>query len=108
MILYFLCSYKSASYIQLYMYRVINVCHSDKKKCCYLFRLLILGFFNRVVRIKKVVKTKEEKEKEKEEKKKEKEKEGEKGDVKEKDESESKKPKKKPKKEKTEEGKKAS
>ena len=67
-----------------------------------------MGFFNRVVRIRKVVKTKEEKEKEKEEKKKEKEKESEKGDVKEKDEPESKKPKKKPKKEKTEEGKKAS
>ena len=58
-------------------------------------RLLLLGFFNRVVRIKKVKKTEKEKEKERE-----KEKEG----VKEKEETK----KKKQKKEKTEEGKKAS
>ena len=65
-----------------------------------------MGFFNRVVRIKKVKKTKEEKEKEKAEK--EKEKENDKGTTKEKDESEGKKSKKKPKKENSEEGKKAS
>lgn len=64
-----------------------------------------MGFFNRVVRIKKVKKTKEEKEKEKAEK--EKEKENEKGTTKEKDESEGKRSKKKPKKENSEEGKKA-
>ena len=67
---------------------------------------MILGFFNRVIRIKKVKKTKEEKEKEKAEK--EKEKENDKGTTKEKDESEGKKSKKKPKKENSEEGKKAS
>lgn len=65
-----------------------------------------MGFFNRVIRIKKVKKTKEEKEKEKAEK--EKEKENDKGTTKEKDESEGKKSKKKPKKENSEEGKKAS
>ncbi|CAH3036169.1 unnamed protein product [Pocillopora meandrina] len=76
----------------------------------YLDKLLILGFFNRVIRIKKVKKTKEEKEKEKEKEKaeKEKEKENDKGGTKEKDESEGKKSKKKPKKENSEEGKKAS
>ena len=73
-----------------------------------IFRLLILGFFNRVVRIKKIKKTKEEKEKEKAEREKEKEKENEKGSGKEKDESEGKKLKKRPKKETAEEGKKAS
>lgn len=72
----------------------------------YLDRLLILGFFNRVVRIKKIKKTKEEKEKEKAEREKEKEKENEKGSGKEKDESEGKKLKKRPKKETAEEGKK--
>lgn len=65
-----------------------------------------MGFFNRVIRIKKVKKTKEEKEKEKAEK--EKEKENDKGTTKEKDESEGKKSKKKPRKENSEEGKKAS
>ncbi|XP_068699276.1 translocation protein SEC62-like isoform X2 [Montipora capricornis] len=60
----------------------------------YLDKLLLLGFFNRVVRIKKVKKTEKEKEKERE-----KEKEG----VKEKEEAK----KKKQKKEKTEEGKKS-
>lgn len=72
----------------------------------YLDRLLMLGFFNRVFRHKKVKKTKEEKEKEKAEKEKEKEKENEKGSAKEKDESEGKRSKKRLKKEHSEEGKK--
>ena len=60
---------------------------------CFFYRLLVLGFFSRVIRIKKVKKSDEEKEKEKE-----------KGGGK--DDSEGKKlKKKKPKKEKQDEGK---